>query len=240
MASYDEMATMSAAELAAAAAVSAHTATEAAEAVLKKYGEFTALVDEVKGSVLEILRREMTTATDAVRSDFQEADSTISNRVKNIEDDYIKSTNYATTAKAGLTRIGSNLEVDAMGVVSVPVATSSRLGVTRPGANMSVAAGVLTISLANYRGAVSIGNADSSAVITLNAGVVDMVATQKVRAKVSTGCQSELNVKSNGLSYLATRSGTGYSLISIDAGTSYDGVNIGNAAFALYMKGSNV
>ena len=236
MATFEQSAAVSAA----AAAVSADTATKAAEAVLKKFGEFKALVEDVKSSVLETLRKEMESREDGIRKDFQKADSDISGRVKAIEDDYVKSDDYATATKAGLTKIGDYLEVDAAGRVSVRVATSSTLGVMRPGKCMSVVNGVLTFSLDGYRGGVDIALADGSAAIALSAGLVDMVATQKVRAKVSAGCQSELNVKSNGLSYLATRSGTGYNLFSVDVGTSYDGVNVGNAAFALYMRGSNV
>ncbi len=210
-----------------------------AELILKKYGEFAGYTDQSVAALRSEMQAADQVIVGALASDKAELENAISATNNIIAENCVKWTDTATTTKAGIVKIGANLTITA-GTLSVPVATSSQLGVTRPGTNMSVVNGVLTFTLGGYRGAVDIGLADGSAVITLNAGVVDMIATQKVRAKVSTGCQSELNVKSNGLSYLATRSGTGYSLISIDVGTSYDGVNIGNAAFSLNMKGSNV
>ena len=240
MATFDDMATMSAAELAAAAAVSADTATRAANAILEHKQMIETYINQEIDKAMGTLREELA----AVKRELEQADSNLRESIaatdKNVEDNYVKNTDYATETKAGLTKIGDNLKVDAAGRVSVPVATSATFGVMRPGKCMSVANGILTFTLDGYRGGVDIALADGSAAIALSAGLVDMVATQKVRAKVSAGCQSELNVKSNGLSYLATRSGTGYNLFSVDVGTSYDGVNVGNAAFALYMRGSNV
>lgn len=240
MATFDDMATMSTAELAAAAAVSADTATRAANAILEHKQMMEMYINQEIDKAMGTLREELV----AVKRDLEQADSNLRESIaatdKNVEDNYVRNTDYATATKAGLTKIGDYLEVDAAGRVSVQVATGSSLGVMRPGKCMSVVNGVLTFSLDGYRGGVDIALADGSAAIALSAGLVDMRASQRIRLQVSTGCQSELNVKSNGLSYLATRSGTGYSLISIDVGTLYDGVNIGNAAFALYMRGSNV
>lgn len=230
----------SAADSAAAAAASAKTATDAAAKILEHKTWVTDYMIQEIGKAMGTLRDELA----AVKRDLEQADANLQESIaatdKNVADNCVKWTDKATTAKAGIVQVGANLSVDTAGKVSVPEATNSRLGVMRPGTNMSVASGVLTYSLNGYRGGVDIALADGSAAIALSAGLVEMRASQRVRAKVTAGCQSELNVMSNGLSYLATRSGTGYSLISIDVGTSYDGVNIGNAAFALNLKGSNV
>ncbi len=221
MATFDQ----AAADSALAAAKSAETSTKMAELILKKYGEFAGYTDQSIAG----LRSEMQAAdhglADAMAEDKSELANALSATNKNIADNCVKWTDKATATKAGIMMVGANLTVDSAGKVSVPVATTSTLGVTRPGANMSVAAGVLTFSLANYRGAVDIGLADGSARITMTVNAIDIVAADNARMRVTGG--SALGVLVNTGMYsvirnndIAQRGGFTCSNFSVDIGRS--------------------
>lgn len=236
MATFDQAASAAAA----AAAASAKTAAEAAALILSKYGDFQTSANELVSQTAQTLRGEMTTSEANLRSEFQAADSELQTALNatntNITNNYVKNTDYATATKAGLTKIGDNLKVDATGKISVPVATSSTLGVTRPGTNMSVSNGVLTFSLANYRGSVSIGNADGSAVLNMSANAVDIYASDNVRMRSTRDYAFGVLVNTGGVMFIRNNDITQRGGINCN----YVGVEVGRSDLPLKPMGSGI
>ncbi len=232
MATFDQ----AAADSALAAAKSAETSTKMAELILKKYGEFAGYTDQSIAG----LRSEMQAAdhglADAMAEDKSELANALSATNKNIADNCVKWTDKATATKAGIMMVGANLTVDSAGKVSVPEATTSTLGVTRPGANMSVAAGVLTFSLANYRGAVSIGTADGSAILNMSANTVDIYASDNVRMRSTGGNAFGFIVNSGGAMVVRNNDITQRGGLNC----TYAGIELGRSDLGLKLFGSGI
>lgn len=226
----------SAADSAAAAAASAKTATDAAEKILEHKTWVTDYMTQEISKAMGTLREELA----AVKRDLEQADSNLRESIaatdKNVEDNYVRNTDYATETKAGLTKIGDNLKVDAAGRVSVPVATSSTLGVTRPGKYMSVTNGVLTFTLDGYRGGVNIALADGSAKIVMSANAIDIVAADNARMRATCEYAFGFLVNTGGASIIRNNDITQRGGINCN----YAGVEIGRSDLSLKLLGSGI
>ena len=226
----------SAADSAAAAAASAKTATDAAAKILEHKTWGTDYMTQEISKAMGTLREELA----AVKRDLEQADSNLRESIaatdKNIADNYVKWTDKATTAKAGIVQVGANLSVDTAGKVSVPEATGSRLGVMRPGTNMSVTNGVLTFTLDGYRGGVNIALADGSAKIVMSANAIDIVAADNARMRATGEYAFGFLVNTGGASIIRNNDITQRGGINCN----YAGVEIGRSDLSLKLLGYGI